>query len=592
MALPSQLAAHQKRSELERMTLSKFDRDDGKDKENVDPNPKAKKSTKVSRRRITNGPLRSKEEIISQPTLKSHLDRLPAEILVMIYEELSQEDIIALRLQCKYLCNIATPYMFRDVDLIFKKTSINDLIELSNHPVLSQNVKSICYEPNLVDRMTRYSWEKSMPMVDYHETETIPAPPKQSASQREWRLHERNVRKIVFSSMRRTRTQQELDIAWPIYERYLQEQEDLIDRDWACQDLKPAFERFPNLEALYVNFGWGLWCGDPNSNPFRDGLCKAVPGSRYHWMAPGLGPTIALMKMLGKSDVKLTSLRIGNLNWRFFEECEEKYEDSTDEDEWEDEDDDDNEDEGEDKDEDGDEDMEEDEDIEEDEDVDEILDRDIDMYHPGAGDLYKAMNGIVKSLLDIKLVITTWSDEYDDEDEGSTEINQCHTHLQNGILARLLANAPNLHKLAIGFDTIFARHAADLHNIVMDTHWPHLHTIKLTSIDAYKADWMAFFERHAQTLKHIALGAIVLLDGSWPDVLERTQKLLSLHEAHFNNELYSLEYDQMWNFDPPGACSSKDDSVRENRTRWALEKFMVEGGVCPLRDEDAHPQMM
>ncbi|KAI4179180.1 MAG: hypothetical protein L6R41_007994 [Letrouitia leprolyta] len=566
-------------------TLPRTKHEADKDKENVDPNPKANKRVKVNRPRVAKGRLPRNVPSQPQPAPKSYLDRLPAELLVMIYEDLDSEEIAALRLQCKYLCQIATPYMFRDVKVIFKKTSVDNLVALSNHPVLSHNVKSINYEPNLVERMTRWSWEKSLPIMFHHDREDLPSPPKQSASQREWRLHERNLKKMVCDIKRKPYTQGQLDVAWPIYERYLQEQEDLIDRNWACQDLQHAIERFPNLEALYVNFSWGLWCGDPSANPYSDGICHAVPRSRHFWAIPGLEQIVPLMKMLGKSDVKLSSLRIGNLNWRFFEICGEENDKDENEDGIEDEEEGEGEDKGEDKD--GNEHESEDGDWDEVSDSD--SDDDLDNYE--AGHLFKVMKGIVKSLQDIKLVITTWSDQYEDEDEGSFEADECYAFLQNGMLARLLANAPNLRKLAIAFDTLYARHACDLHYIVMDTHWPHLYTVKLNAIDTHEDDWINFFDRHTKTLKHINLGAIVLLDGDWVDVLERTQQLLTLEKAHFSKEIYSMAYDQMWQFDPPGLCSSKDDSVQENRTRWAMEEFMVQGGVCPLRDEKAHPQL-
>ncbi|KAL9625890.1 MAG: hypothetical protein Q9204_007760, partial [Flavoplaca sp. TL-2023a] len=120
--------------------------------------------------------------------------------------------------------------------------------------------------------------------------------------------------------------------------------------------------------------------------------------------------------------------------------------------------------------------------------------------------------------------------------------------------------------------------------------WSHLHTIKLDSIDTHEGHWMDFFERHASTIKNIRLATIRLLDGEWPDVLERMQQLLTLEEAEFDKDLSSVAPSQLWYLDAPSYTSRKDDSVQENRTRWALEKFMVHGGVCPLRDAEAHPQ--
>ena len=93
---------------------------------------------------------------------------------------------------------------------------------------------------------------------------------------------------------------------------------------------------------------------------------------------------------------------------------------------------------------------------------------------------------------------------------------------------------------------------------------------------------MNFFERHANTIKHISLSMIRLLKGEWADVFERMQRLLALEEMHLCFHLFGDDPEQFWSFEPPGYTSSKDDSVRANRLRWALEGFMVYGGVCPL----------
>ncbi|KAL9005080.1 MAG: hypothetical protein Q9188_002127 [Gyalolechia gomerana] len=542
MAPSSQLSAFDARPKSKRKTLPDYD--EGDDMENVDPISKANKPTKSSKSRLV--PRRKlKDTALCQTTSKSYLNRMPAEILGMICEELPEEDLPALRLQCQYLCEIATRHIFRSVLVRFKKTSIAALFELSNHPALSRNVETIVYEPNLVERLTRDSWEKRIPLRDYHHTAPIPPTPKQSASQRDWRLHHRTVRKAIRQGERKPYTQKELEIAWPIYKRYLQEQEDLIDRDWACKDLCQAIESFPNLTAVHVNFSHGLWYGsgwtaDTSVNPYGDGLCQADGSSPYLWEFPGLGQIVSLMKMLGKVEVKLTSLRIGCLNWRFFEQCGE---------------------------------------------TSEYLEED------NGGDLFKTMGGLVQSLHDIKLVITTWSDEYENEDRGESEVEECRTYLKNALLGRMLSKAPDLRKLAIASDASDPLCAIEFQYLAMNTHWPHLRTIKLDCIDAHERDWIGFYERHAKTLKHVALGTIRLLDGDWLDVLERMQQLLVLKEVHFDKDLYGLDLDQMWRFYPPGCTSSEDDSVQENRTRWALENFMIRGGVCPLRDEAAHPQI-
>lgn len=77
----------------------------------------------------------------------------------MICEELCEDEMPALRLQCKYLCEAATPHFLRSVDVRFKKTSIESLLELSKHPILRHNVERVGYEPNMVEKKSRLEWK-------------------------------------------------------------------------------------------------------------------------------------------------------------------------------------------------------------------------------------------------------------------------------------------------------------------------------------------------------------------------------------------------------------------------------------------------
>ena len=82
----------------------------------------------------------------------------------------------------------------------------------------------------------------------------------------------------------------------------------------------------------------------------------------------------------------------------------------------------------------------------------------------------------------------------------------------------------------------------------------------------------------------VPLSMIRLLEGEWSDILERMQQVLTLNEIHFSSDLLGDDPKQYWSFEPPDCFRiSKDDSVRQNRLRWALEAFMLEGGMCPLR---------
>lgn len=115
-------------------------------------------------------------------------------------------------------------------------------------------------------------------------------------------------------------TQDELDLAWPIYQKYLREQDVMISQDYATGDLLQAFQGFSHFTAVHINYGWGLWPGYNAVNPYEDGLCKAVGrAGDDDDTARGLKEIMPLLRMLIGADLGLLSLRIGSLNWRFFE---------------------------------------------------------------------------------------------------------------------------------------------------------------------------------------------------------------------------------------------------------------------------------
>ena len=101
---------------------------------------------------------------------------------------------------------------------------------------------------------------------------------------------------------------------------------------------------------------------------------------------------------------------------------------------------------------------------------------------------------------------------------------------------------------------------------------------------------MAFLERHASTLRFLILCSIELSHGTWPDVLER-MKLLKLESVLFRHQLTGTDPQQFWDLETGGYASRKDMTSQGNRTRKALEDFFINGGSCPLRDRDAHPNL-
>ena len=66
----------------------------------------------------------------------------------MICQELKLDSIKNTRLVSKTCCEIATPFLMDQVHLIFKLDSFERLLAISRHPIISQHITSIYYEPD------------------------------------------------------------------------------------------------------------------------------------------------------------------------------------------------------------------------------------------------------------------------------------------------------------------------------------------------------------------------------------------------------------------------------------------------------------
>ena len=64
---------------------------------------------------------------------------------------------------------------------------------------------------------------------------------------------------------------------------------------------------------------------------------------------------------------------------------------------------------------------------------------------------------------------------------------------------------------------------------------------------------------------------------------EKMLKFLNLKDAKFEDSLTGAEPRQYWDLEPDAWHGYDDLQSQTNRTRIAVEKFMVEGTRCPLQ---------
>ena len=87
----------------------------------------------------------------SKPTGPSFLHRLPLEILYLVCAVLEKPDLGKLRLTCKLCATAGIQSLVKELHLFYTLNSHMNLIKISLFPELRKHVKSIIYEPLLLD---------------------------------------------------------------------------------------------------------------------------------------------------------------------------------------------------------------------------------------------------------------------------------------------------------------------------------------------------------------------------------------------------------------------------------------------------------
>ncbi|KAL8805981.1 MAG: hypothetical protein Q9182_001638 [Xanthomendoza sp. 2 TL-2023] len=204
-------------------------------------------------------------------------------------------------------------------------------------------------------------------------------------------------------------------------------------------------------------------------------------------------------------------------------------------------------------------------------------------------DFFKIKDAL-QSLRTCKLRISTGND-WSIENLG-VEIPTCSEFLrQSRRLFHLIKDMPLLNDLTIAFDWFDPTGPAQLEWIVGSITWSFLTVVSFECIDTDDHSWVSFFRRHRGSLRKVCLESIRLLTGKWSAVLEEMHEALTLESACVTGSLLGDDPVQSWYLNPGFPLSSPEDyACQSNRTRKAVEDYLIGWGDCPLLDEEEHPQ--
>lgn len=172
------------------------------------------------------------------------------------------------------------------------------------------------------------------------------------------------------------------------------------------------------------------------------------------------------------------------------------------------------------------------------------------------------------------------------------------------MLREVLKSASALQTFEISFTDLLNHHpacSAQLSDFLPSCkHWSSLKRLRLEAIITSQLALMDLLSRHATTLRSLELSDIKIdevledstMTGSWTDMIHFLEKNLSLTDVSLNGTLcivwsvawggkWSMNTEQSWHFEN---FPKKDEKFppREETLKFKIERYIVEGGGCPL----------
>ena len=415
----------------------------------------------------------------------SSMGRLPPEILHMIFSHLEPQDVTKVRLVCNALAQVGLHYLIPSYHLIFKPRSFERLLELSQHPILRQCVKSIYYEADQLEKFDfQGDWEVYVIDKDEGLSHSIPwKRPLRTDSQRDHAAYRQEFKRWEKRVARRpyprfAYTKQELSNAYVIYKQYLTDQAIMRRNDYNAQIISDAMRGLPNLKSLSMSIRAGAQIrSDYIFRAFSPALQQPY-GDRTKPDSCGANQLRSLLLGAQNSGLRIEHLCCGEVHWRFFRQ-----------------------------------------------------DREI------SSKLQKAARFLQS--LEMHIATTVGNQVHGDMDPDAS-MQECATFLSSGAVRAFATAASELNDLIIKFDDYhFLRMPARLVDIVGSFRWNSLRRVHFSCIGFTQQDSIAFYKRHCETLKDVGIDSVRLEEGDWASVFQEMAKTLCLEKVAITGYLHN-----------------------------------------------------
>lgn len=440
------------------------------------------------------------------------MDRLSVELVRMIFSFLGLRDVGCLRRASKFYAKVGQPFMFRGFHLLFTPDSFERLRVISSNPELAPHVKYLSYEADtLPPYMSMEVWECHLSDPEFFSKLELMDPYKYDGAQT-YHWGERDpLSKLKITHFKKF--------------RHYRRRQDAMRKDYYAGKIADAMSHLPNLEEIVLSLEhWAGRSSKAIEKVVSDSL--VVPyGHNSRAQPRGVPQMLSLLQGSAHTQVKLKSLCGGVMDWKFFKQSDEVFE-----------------------------------------------------------DLQKAVQNVQELVLefstsDMEVVrdLSFW--ERGVEMLFESQIQECAEYLKNGRLQELLAAAPNLKLLDLQFDSAIPSSIrgcpADVSYAVGKHKWEFLADVTLSFLSSRAKDLIRFFETHAVTLRRLAISRIILVEGSWLSTSQEMRRLLRLKEVRICGRLEAS--DERWNF-------AMLETRGETTMGRVVQEYLLEGGDGPLLD--------
>ncbi|MCJ1462342.1 hypothetical protein MMC07_000942 [Pseudocyphellaria aurata] len=414
------------------------------------------------------------------------MNQLPVELVTLVCSFMKPRDVGHLRRTSKLYADIGRPFMFRQFHLMFTPQSFRRLKELASNPAWAPLVTSLYYEADTLPFFESFEdWEFHVfDPANFSGSELMP-PLDPNSSERARRAYNRDLRKLRQRAHHQY-SRPQLRAAYQKYLDYSKVQDKMREDEYHAGKIADAMVRLPNLGELVLSLMGGR--SKKLANAYSDSL--VIPNGDNSWTEPlGVPQMLSLLQGSARTPMKLKLLHGGVVDWRFFDQSDEVFQ-----------------------------------------------------------DLQKA----VGNLQELSLQLSTGIEEggyspYGVEDLG-VEIDACAEYLKNGRLLKFLSAAPNLRGLDLRFDWSNPNCPTDLKYVVGGHRWEFLADVTLSTFDSTAENLVGFCEKHAMTLQSLVLERIKLVEGSWSPTFQKMRRALHLKHVRICGDLEAFEYDENWSF--------------------------------------------